>query len=53
MCGEPALGPVLRCAIRIARMLTDGDTARARQRLLRMHFESGVGHIGVAFTNTD
>ncbi|MBI5279621.1 MAG: transketolase [Burkholderiales bacterium] len=27
-------------------MLTDGDTARARQRLLRMHFESGVGHIG-------
>jgi transketolase len=27
-------------------MLTVGDIARARKRLLRMHFEAGVGHIG-------
>lgn len=26
--------------------ISSGDLARARQRLLRMHFESGVGHIG-------
>ena len=33
--------------------LTAGDFARARKRLLQMHFESGVGHIGGNLSSLD
>lgn len=39
--------------LRMKRFVTAEDLLRARQRLLRMHYESGVGHIGGNLSSLD